>query len=528
MVFSAGYYEQKHIYTAWGERMEQFTERGSWDRLLYVHEDIMGNTRYYTKDNGQSFAELEYDVWGAVTSPSKLTNNDNGNFAAAVFTGHPYDTVLDIYFAEARFYDAKYRQWMASDPIKSGLNWYLYANGNPATYWDPNGLTAIRIDQILKSMVGQAKNMANEAWMNFEIWNQQRKEEYDREVERLGAEIREKNRLYEEELNRVQKQIRFEETLKRKERYEAYDRDVLRLSAEIRERNRLYEEEWNRVRKQIRFEETLKRKEEYEAYDRAVLARRREILAQQEVERRLWEAYYRDPTLPPTPLEELAGWAGGHLKNHVEDTKLYFRRITCEVEKASILALLTDPKEQAKFTIFKINEDVQLIGRILGDYNFTSSASIGLTVSPYGVPTASESINIFADMKGNYIMMHTHEQGYSGTLPIPEIPIMPFVSLGAMPGGNITDWSGEADNYGGSITWQHNSVGVDYVKLSPDDVDDELEDRIVITYKPSTDKIGVEGHYIHSETKYILNHEKSFNIHEDFDRKTKEVLNLFE
>ena len=100
----------------------------------------MGNTRYYTKDNGQSFAELEYDVWGAVTSPSKLVNNDNGNFAAAVFTGHPYDTVLDIYFAEARFYDANHRQWMASDPIKSGLNWYLYVEGNPATFFDPSGL----------------------------------------------------------------------------------------------------------------------------------------------------------------------------------------------------------------------------------------------------------------------------------------------------------------------------------------------------------------------------------------------------
>ncbi len=60
--------------------------------------------------------------------------------AAAVFTGHPYDTVLDIYFAEARFYDAKHRQWMVSDPIKNGLNWYLYVEGNPATYWDPTGL----------------------------------------------------------------------------------------------------------------------------------------------------------------------------------------------------------------------------------------------------------------------------------------------------------------------------------------------------------------------------------------------------
>ena len=164
MVFSPDYYEQKHIYTVWGERMEQFTERGNWDRLLYVHEDIMGNTRYYTKDNGQSFAELEYDVWGAVTSPSKLNNNDNGNFAAAVFTGHPYDTVLDIYFAEARFYDANHRQWMASDPIKSGLNWYQYANGNPATYWDPDGLTSITPAEI-----NQLKNWYRDGKINDEV-----------------------------------------------------------------------------------------------------------------------------------------------------------------------------------------------------------------------------------------------------------------------------------------------------------------------------------------------------------------------
>ena len=144
--------------------MEQFTERGNWDRLLYVHEDIMGNTRYYTKDNGQSFAELEYDVWGAVTSPEKLNNNDNGNFAAAVFTGHPYDTVLDIYFAEARFYDANHRQWMSVDPIKSGLNWYSYAESNPSTYWDANGLWtfavgyegAITVPNAIRGALGTA------------------------------------------------------------------------------------------------------------------------------------------------------------------------------------------------------------------------------------------------------------------------------------------------------------------------------------------------------------------------------------
>ena len=82
MVFAEGNgqleYEQKHVY-AGSERIEQFTDKGNWERTLYVHEDVMGNTRYYTKANGQSFAELTYDAWGMPESPNKLLNNDHGN-----------------------------------------------------------------------------------------------------------------------------------------------------------------------------------------------------------------------------------------------------------------------------------------------------------------------------------------------------------------------------------------------------------------------------------------------------------------
>ncbi len=132
-------YEQKHVY-AGSERIEQFTDKGNWERTLYVHEDVMGNTRYYTKANGQSFAELTYDAWGMPESPNKLLNNDHGNYVFATFTGHIYDTTLDIYFAEARFYDANNRIWLAMDPIKDGLNWYQYCYSNPTTYYDPLGL----------------------------------------------------------------------------------------------------------------------------------------------------------------------------------------------------------------------------------------------------------------------------------------------------------------------------------------------------------------------------------------------------
>ena len=144
-------YVQREVY-AGSERIEQFTDRsnGGYERLLYVHEDLQGNTRYYTKDNGQSFAELTYDAWGMPESPNKLLNNDHGNYVYATYTGHIFDTTLDIYFAEARFYDAQTRQWLAMDPIKDGGNWYQYCYSNPLKYWDPLGEMPEIYSQFIK------------------------------------------------------------------------------------------------------------------------------------------------------------------------------------------------------------------------------------------------------------------------------------------------------------------------------------------------------------------------------------------
>ena len=139
-------YVQREVY-AGSERIEQFTDRsrGGYERLLYVHEDLQGNTRYYTKANGQSFAELTYDAWGMPESPNRLLNNDHGNYVYATYTGHIFDTTLDIYFCEARFYDASTRTWMAMDPVKDGGNWYQYVYSNPIAYMDPNGLWVIAV-----------------------------------------------------------------------------------------------------------------------------------------------------------------------------------------------------------------------------------------------------------------------------------------------------------------------------------------------------------------------------------------------
>ena len=151
-------YVQREVY-AGSERIEQFTDRsnGGYERTPYVHEDVQGNTRYYTKTNGNSFAELTYDAWGMPVSPNKLLNNDHGNYVYATYTGHIFDTTLDIYFAEARFYDAQTRTWLAMDPIKDGDNWYQYVYSNPIIYFDPNGLWVVGLGLDLNGVLGAAR-----------------------------------------------------------------------------------------------------------------------------------------------------------------------------------------------------------------------------------------------------------------------------------------------------------------------------------------------------------------------------------
>lgn len=58
----------------------------------------------------------------------------------ASFTGYTYDEVLEVYFAQFRFYDPTDRRFLSEDPIRSGRNWYTYVGSDPLNYIDPLGL----------------------------------------------------------------------------------------------------------------------------------------------------------------------------------------------------------------------------------------------------------------------------------------------------------------------------------------------------------------------------------------------------
>ena len=91
--------------------------------------------------------EYTYDAlnraWGKPEKESYFGVNYAGIDNFNNYTGYTYDEVLDLYFAQARFYDPQTKGFTQEDPIKDGLNWYSYVANNPVNRIDPWGLEQI-------------------------------------------------------------------------------------------------------------------------------------------------------------------------------------------------------------------------------------------------------------------------------------------------------------------------------------------------------------------------------------------------
>ena len=83
----------------------------------------------------------------------------------SVFTGHVFDTEIQLYYAKARYFDPKLGRFLTQDSFLGqideppSLHRYLYANGNPTTFVDPTGHAALRAAQKDELTLEQAQEL---------------------------------------------------------------------------------------------------------------------------------------------------------------------------------------------------------------------------------------------------------------------------------------------------------------------------------------------------------------------------------
>ena len=110
---------------------------------LYYLQDAIGSITAITNMNSEVIDSNRFAPYGEALDPvaknARLTNSPYG------FTGEMHDIEGDLVYLRARYYSPNMARFIQQDTylgdVKEPLsrNLYIYANGNPLKYTDPNG-----------------------------------------------------------------------------------------------------------------------------------------------------------------------------------------------------------------------------------------------------------------------------------------------------------------------------------------------------------------------------------------------------
>jgi len=146
--------------------MKQNVQTLEKDQFFY-HSDNLSSTNYVTDARGRIFEHLEYFPSGE-TWVEEASNTQRTPF---LFGGKELDEETGLYYFGARYYDPRTGIWESPDPalehnlgqlpedastptravdtsVPTFLNVYDYADANPVSKVDPNGLQAVPLDTI--------------------------------------------------------------------------------------------------------------------------------------------------------------------------------------------------------------------------------------------------------------------------------------------------------------------------------------------------------------------------------------------
>ena len=122
------------------------TSAGSSWQTYFFEKNMQGDVIAVYSDTGTKLVSYRYDAWGNVTT----TYHNGGASTLAAnnpirYRSYYFDTTLQMYYLQSRYYDAKICRFINADSYVStgqgltGYNMFAYCNNNPVNYVDPFG-----------------------------------------------------------------------------------------------------------------------------------------------------------------------------------------------------------------------------------------------------------------------------------------------------------------------------------------------------------------------------------------------------
>ncbi|MCI6554034.1 MAG: RHS repeat-associated core domain-containing protein, partial [Lachnospiraceae bacterium] len=116
--------------------------------------DRLGSPLVAAHSSGRLLGTGERDPWGELEDPGRAWDYIPGMEEAMGFTSYQYDPVVRKHFAKARFYDGERGRMVSRDPVKEGLNPYLYCGDDPVNRTDPTGEISILAGGLAGGLLG--------------------------------------------------------------------------------------------------------------------------------------------------------------------------------------------------------------------------------------------------------------------------------------------------------------------------------------------------------------------------------------
>jgi len=119
----------------WGVRGPEYRRDASGSYEWYVY-DGLGSVIGTLDANGNIISTRKYDVYGAIRGSSGPSGTRH-QFVGSL--GHPSDDETGLIYMRARYYDPVTGRFVSEDPVKKGINWFVYCANNPVNKVDPDG-----------------------------------------------------------------------------------------------------------------------------------------------------------------------------------------------------------------------------------------------------------------------------------------------------------------------------------------------------------------------------------------------------
>ncbi|HAX02803.1 MAG: hypothetical protein A2Y45_05175 [Tenericutes bacterium GWC2_34_14] len=116
----------------------------AWKEYFFMRDQQGDITKIVDKD-GTIIVEYQYDAWGNIISKVDNSGFNLSAINAYTYRGYRYDSEINLYYLNSRYYDPEIGRFISSDGILGqkgniqSTNMFNYCANNPIIYFDPDG-----------------------------------------------------------------------------------------------------------------------------------------------------------------------------------------------------------------------------------------------------------------------------------------------------------------------------------------------------------------------------------------------------